>query len=41
MRAMLIFVLHRYGRSLCLDAVVTVRSRPETGRGRFLFDPAT
>jgi hypothetical protein len=34
-------VLHRYGGSLGLDVVVVVRSRPETGRGRFLLDPAT
>jgi hypothetical protein len=38
---MLIFVLHRFGRSLDLDVVVVVRSRPETGRGRFLLDPET
>ena len=33
---MLIFALHRYGRSLGLDAVVVVRSRPETAPGQNL-----
>src|SRR5712672_3042349 len=35
---MLIFALHRYGRSLGLDAVVVVRSRPATALGRILLD---
>ena len=38
---MLIFALHRYGRSLGLDAVVVVRSRPETALGRILLDATT
>jgi hypothetical protein len=38
---MLIFALHRYGRSLGFDAVVTVRLRPETALGRILLDAAT
>jgi hypothetical protein len=37
----LIFALHPYGRSLDLDAVVTVRLRPETALGRILLDAAT
>ena len=38
---MLIFALHRYGRSLGFEAVVTVRLRPETALGRILLDAAT
>lgn len=38
---MLIFALHRFGRSLGLDAVVIVRSRPETALGRILLDATT
>jgi hypothetical protein len=38
---MLILALHRYGRSLGLDAVVTARSKPETAFGRILLDAAT
>ena len=37
-QGMLIFALHRYGRSLGLGAVVTVRSKPETAPGRILLD---
>jgi pyruvate/2-oxoglutarate dehydrogenase complex dihydrolipoamide dehydrogenase (E3) component len=37
-QGMLTFALHRYGRSLGLGAVVTVRSRPETAPGRILLD---
>ena len=36
---MLIFALHRIGRSLGLDAVI-VRSRAETALGRILLDTA-
>jgi hypothetical protein len=32
--------LHRFGRSLGLDAIIVVRSRPEMTLGRTLFDAA-
>jgi uncharacterized membrane protein YphA (DoxX/SURF4 family) len=38
---MLIFSLHRYGRSLGLDAIVVMRSKPRTTLGRIALDGAT
>ena len=32
--------LHRFGRSLGLDAIIVVRSRPKTTLGRTLFEAA-
>jgi hypothetical protein len=34
------FALRRFGHSLGLDAIIVVRSRPETTLGRTLFDAA-
>jgi uncharacterized membrane protein YphA (DoxX/SURF4 family) len=38
---MLIFALHRYGRSLGLDAIIVARSRIRSTLGRILLDGAT
>src|SRR5258708_3808353 len=38
---MLIFALHRYGRSLGFDAIIVVRSRPRMTLGRVLLVAAT
>jgi uncharacterized membrane protein YphA (DoxX/SURF4 family) len=38
---MLIFALHRYGRSLGLDAIIVVRSRPRMTLGRVFLVAAT
>jgi hypothetical protein len=38
---MLISALHRYGRSLGLDTIIVMRSRPRTTLGRILLDAAT
>jgi hypothetical protein len=38
---MLIFALHRYGRSLGLDAIIVARSRIRNTLGRILLRAAT
>jgi uncharacterized membrane protein YphA (DoxX/SURF4 family) len=38
---MLIFALHRYGRSLGLDVIIVARSRIRSTLGRILLDGAT